>query len=424
MEYVLLLLLVLTCSAFFSGLEFAFISADKLRVALQKKREENSKKSQILSKFYEQPTQFLGTILIGNNIALVLFSLLMAEALQPFILNYTEDEFWLQLVPVLIATPIILLTGEFIPKTVFRLNPSGILSFFAIPFSYLMWILSPVVRFTVWVATSLLRIFFGIKPAKNEMRLGKIDLQNYVNETNKAIGDDLKIDTTLFSKALALSNTKVRECMVPRPEIVGIDQSKGMDIARVQQAFIKAHHSKLVVYNKSIDNVKGYVHHQDVLANNVNGQKLRIWDLPTVPETLLATDLMNIFINKQRTIAWVIDEFGGTAGIVTMEDIMEEVFGEIYDEHDAEKVKLLEEKTSNGYLFSGRWEIDYLNENYGLKIPQGDYETLAGYVLNKCENMPLQGYSFENGDFIFNVAEVTATRIEKVEVTTQPKTEA
>jgi len=409
---ILLIALVLIASAFFSGLEFAFISANKLRVELQKQK--SGLVGRALSMFYEKPSQFLGTTLIGNNIALVIYSLLMAKLLEPQLELIYPNEFFVLFAQSIISAILILIFGEFLPKNLFRLNPSAALSFFAIPFAIIWWILRLPVIFVVWIADLLLKLFFNIKDNNDTPALGYVDLHNYVQQTHEHVDDKKHIvDTALFSKAIELRDIKIKECMVPRPEINGIDISSGIDIEVIKDAFIKTQHSKLILYKDSIDNIIGYIHHQDILANEINGKALKHWELIIVPETMPAAKLLNRLIGKQRSMAWVVNEFGGTAGIVTLEDIIEEVFGDIQDEHDHYS---LQEKIidDNEYEFAARLEIDYLNEKYSFNIPSGEYETLAGYILSKHESIPQKSQTIFIDNFEITILESSNSRIKTI----------
>lgn len=415
MSYFTALIITLLASAFFSGLEFAFISANKLKLALQQKQ--GGVVGRLLSAYYKKPSQFLATTLTGNNIAMVFYGITMAKILEPYLYVWFPDsEILVQLILTVISTIIILIVGEFLPKNLFRLNPNGILHALALPFAVIyggLWIF---VVFVVFLAKILLRLFFGLDYQDEEqLALGKVDLQHYLEENLEVSNDTSSTsnnepapeeNTLLIQKTLELTNTKIRECMVPRTEVIGVEQSE--DIEEMKQKFIQTKHSKLVVYEEDIDHIIGYVHHQDILRSKKN-----VWDIMAVPETMPAVTLLQTFIRNRKSIAYVVDEFGGTAGLVTLEDIIEEIFGEIEDEHDAKGLidKQIDEKN---FRFSARLEIDFLNEKYNLQIPEGDYETLSGYIMHIHESIPSIGDMIETAHFEFKILDASQNRIKIV----------
>ena len=409
MDYIFLITALLA-SAFFSGLEFAFISANKLQIEL--KKQEGGILGRTLGMYFSKPSRFLATTLVGNNIALVIYSILIAKVLEPPLQNWLHSEFSILIVQTIISTIIILIVGEFIPKSLFRLNPNGILNLVALPFLGIYWGFWIFVSIIVFLAKILLRLFFGIEYQDEEkVVFGRVDLQHYLQETTVNNKESEDIDTLLFERALKLTKIKVRECMVPRLEIQAIGDTDQLDIIR--ERFIETKLSKLPVYKKNIDHIIGYVHHQDALK-----KQRKIWKIVEIPETMPAADLLEHFIKERKSIALVLDEFGGTAGIVTLEDIIEEIFGEIRDEYDEES--FVEKKLSEiQYEFSARLEIDYLNDKYQLGIPKGDYETLAGYIVNKHESIPEKGEQLFIDQFNFEITEVSPnrTRIEKIIIT-------
>ena len=348
MEYLFFLVLTILASAFFSGVEFAFISSDKLGIEL--KKQGSGVSSKLLSLYFDKPSHFLTTTLVGNNIALTLYGMTMSVLLEPILKTWGMTEIPILLLQTLISTTIILIFGEFIPKNLFRLNPNGILYFIAIPFAIIYGGLWIVVVFVVFFAKFILTTFFNLEYHINDQKdFEKIDLQHFLKKNQQQTTiNSTQTKTILLEKALDLNTTKIRECMVPRTEIIGVDKQE--TIENIKKLFIESKHSKLIVYHNNIDHIIGYLHHQDILR----GRK-KVWQIMVVPETMPAIHLLNSFIKDRKTIAYVADEFGGTAGIVTLEDIIEEIFGEIRDEHDDEK--FVEEQLSDThYRFSAQKE--------------------------------------------------------------------
>lgn len=415
MSYISALIITLLASAFFSGLEFAFISANKLKLALQQKQ--GGMVANLLSLYYKKPSQFLATILTGNNIAMVIFGITMTKTLEPPLQEwFPHSEVLILLVITLLSTILVLIFGEFLPKNLFRLNPNGILQTLALPFAVVyggLWIF---VVFIVFLAKIFLKVFFRIDyKDKEELVLGNVDLQHYLKENLEIHSDttassngklESEDNTLLIQKTLELNHTKIRECMVPRTEVIGVEQQD--EVKEIKEKFIATKHSKLVAYEEDIDHIIGYVHHQDILRGRKN-----IWEIMAVPETMPAVTLLQTFIRERKSIAYVVDEFGGTAGLVTLEDIIEEIFGEIEDEHDAKG--LIDKRIdSRNFRFSARLEIDFLNEKYNLQIPEGDYETLSGYIIHIHESIPSVGDMIKTTHFEFKVLDASQNRIKTV----------
>ena len=407
------ILLFLILSALFSGTEIAFISASKLRVELE--RQKGSTRGAILARFYDKPAEFLGTMLVGNNIALVFFTLLMDELLAPFfsnVLNISVGGPLSLLISTLITTIIILIFGEFLPKTLFRLYADEILHFLAYPLraiKFLLFIPSWLMnKLSNWV----LRVILKTPVERVDTVITRMDLENFIKKTSRLDSEE-EIDTDYFEKALHLSNVKAKDCMIPRTEIEGLDIQSTVD--DLKALFAETRHSRLIVYKDDMDDVLGYVHHQQMLRNPKSIRHMII-DIPFVPETIRVRELLNKFIKEGKNIACVVDEFGGTAGVITLEDILEEIFGEIEDEYDQEDY--LEQKISdNEYIFSGRLEIDYLNEKYPeLNFPSGEYSTLSGYLVTTTEMIPAQGVELEMNGFMFILEMVSDTKIETIRI--------
>ena len=415
---IIIAVISLIASAIFSGLEFAFVSSNKLKVQLR--RERGGASGRALGMFFKNPSLFLGTTLTANNIVLVIYTTTMAKLLEPLIHNFTESGFLVLLIQTLISTLFVLLFGEYLPKILFRINPSGILARLATPFSVIYVLLWPFTTFVVWLAKILLKVLFNIEYKTSETVFAKTELQNYLlqHQINKSTSsetshfsdaEEIVVDQHLIEKALEFTDAQVRDCLIPRTDIEGVEMNE--DIQSVKDIFIHTKHSRLVVYEENLDTIKGYYHHRDILDN-----ELKIWDIPVVPESLSAINLLKELRMNDKSIALVVDEYGGTAGIVTLEDIIEEIFGEIHDEHDDD---IWEEKIigKNRYRFSGRLEIDYLNEKYELNIPEGDYETLAGFILTAQEEyiFPKKGTLINIGNYQIKILEADKNIIEMVE---------
>ncbi len=411
----LLALIFLLFSALFSGTEIAFISASKLRVELKKQK--GSKKGTILAGFYDNAARFLGSMLVGNNIALVLFTMVMEGLLVDSVLiKFFPGEFSLLLVNTLIITIIVLIFGEFLPKTLFRLYANDILYFLAYPLKVVLWIFAIPAWMMTKLSNFLLRVFFKTPVEEAENILTRLDLESFIKDTRLDDSEE-EIDTDLFERALHLRNVKVKECMVPRTEIEDIDVNGKVE--ELKQLFAETNLSRIIVSKDDIDSVQGYVHHQQMLYDP-KSVKSQVIDIPFVPEAMKVRDLLNKFIKERGNIACVVDEYGGTAGIITLEDILEEIFGEIEDEHDQEEY--VETKVSDlEYIFSGRLEIDFLNEKYEqLEFPEGDYTTLSGYLVMTTATIPEPGAEINLDGYKFILELVSDTKIETVRVIKLP----
>ncbi|HXB92086.1 MAG TPA: hemolysin family protein [Puia sp.] len=404
--------------AFFSGIEVAFMSANKLAIELKKKQGLNS--GIILSRFMERPAEFIGTTLVGFNIFLVIFGLMVGESLLP-LWNWMISKIHMDgsyvnairlFVETVVASIFILLFGELIPKSLFRSKSDSLLSFFASAMEFLNRFFNPIASFFVSFATWILKYVFNVRMDDRKSVLTGIDIEDFMQQTGDQEEDSKDLNKSLFEAALALPKVKVRECLVPRKEIEGIDIN--MPIEDVRKKFVETHLSKLVVYDGNLDHVTGYIHQLDLFKKPPLIKSI-LHPIPAVPESMSATDLINKFSRERKSIAWVVDEFGGTAGIVTMEDLLEEIFGEIRDEYDTEEFE--EKKLSNDeFIFSGRLEMDYLNKKYGLDLPETESETLSGYIINQHETIPHLKDRIIVGDYEFEILNVSDTRIEMVRV--------
>lgn len=412
---IIFILLFLLLSALFSGTEIAFISASKLRVEL--KRQKGSRQGTILARFYEDPASFLGTMLVGNNIALVIFTSLMTRVLEPVIeTNLGITGPLVLLLQTLIVTIVVLIFGEFLPKTLFRLFADEVLYFLAYPLAFFRYILAMPSWIMTKLSNFLLRIIFKTSFDEVDNVITRFDLEDFIKDTRTGQYKE-EIDSTLFENALHLQKVKVKECMVPRTEIRDIDVLESVE--ELKSLFLETNLSRLIVRKEDIDNVLGYVHHQQMMEypDSVEGM---ILDIPIVPEAMKVTDLLNKFIKERLNIALVVDEYGGTAGVITLEDILEEIFGEIEDEHDQEEYVEIQ-SGKDEWLLSGRLEISYLNDKYEeLDFPEGDYHTLSGYLVMTTATIPEQGAEIQLHGYRFILELVSETKIETIRVIRTP----
>jgi len=413
MNSLIIILLSLVLSAFFSGMEIAFVSSNKLRLELDIKQ--GNLTSWIISIFNSRPGDYIATMLVGNNISLVIYGILMAMLLEPLISHYTNSESTTLVFQTIISTLIILFTAEFLPKTIFRLSPNLALRVFAIPVLVFYILLYPITKLTIAISGFILHYFMRVPRNKkaHPNAFGKIDLDNLVNASNTEQNqqDEPEQEIKLFQNALDFSNVKLRDCMVPRTEIVAFDETVSME--ELRSKFIETGLSKILIYRESTDNIIGYINSKELFKNPSDLASM-IMSLPIVPETMPANKLLQSFIKDNKSISVVVDEFGGTSGIVTMEDILEEIIGEIEDEHDTSE--LTEDRLNEQeYIFSARHEIDYLNEKYRLNITESDdYETLAGLILFHYESIPKINDRIHIDGLIIRILDVSETRIELI----------
>jgi putative hemolysin len=401
------LFLMLLFSAFFSGLEIAYVSASKLRVEL--KKQQGGLRSRLMARFYADPPRFLGAMLVGNNIALVAFTLILSSLLGPLLAPWVGEDIVALLVITLIGTIVVLIFGEFLPKVLFRSFGERVLYTLAVPVRGLMLLLAIPAGILTWASNHLLRFFIKPVYGDEDNTFSRLELESLVRDSQSF--SETRIDAELFGKALHLKQVRVKDCMVPRTEIEAIDVIDSLDDLRA--LFVESKLSRLLVVDGDIDNVLGYVHHQQMLNGKGPIRKM-IFQLPFVPESMKVQDLLNLFIKEKTSLACVVDEYGGTAGIITMEDILEQIFGEIEDEHDEEEY--IEEVVSEGeYRFSGRLEIDYLNDKYPeLQLPRGEYHTLSGYLVMTTANIPEEGEELVLDGYRFILEKVSDKKIETV----------
>ncbi|MDD2562670.1 MAG: hemolysin family protein [Salinivirgaceae bacterium] len=413
--YIIITVIAVFFSAFFSGIEIAYITASKLKIEIERKKSRYS--SFIMGLFLKNPSQFIATMLIGNNLALVVYGIFIALILEPFIRIVVINDWLVLLIQTLISTMVILITGEFTPKILFRINPNKVLRVFAFPVMLFYIILFPIARFTTILSNLFLRLIAGKKSIKrgkvsvfDRYDLGDLIYNHKPDTQNQALAES---NVKMFRNVLDFRDITVRECVVPRNELVAVDSTE--EVCDVVLLFTKTGYSRILVYDDNIDNIIGYVHTSDMLIMPSTIKSI-IHAIPIVPETMPANKLLGKLIKQRKSIALVVDEFGGTSGVVTMEDIIEEIIGEIEDEHDT---NLYEEKKleDNKYLFSGRLEIDHLNEKYGFGIEENEsYETLAGFIIHHHRNIPKQNQVITISNFTFKIIKATGTQIKTVEM--------
>lgn len=415
MNLLIIILVTILFSAFFSGMEIAFVSANKLRLELDKKQ--NIVFSSLMSLYTKKPGQFIATMLVGNNLALVIYGIAFADLLQPLLSRYIQSESLVLLGQTVISTMLILATAEYLPKMLFRINPNYILKLFTVPIAFFYFLFYPITKISVFLSKIILRLFLNEKISEVDEKtvFSRIDLDHFVNEPEKntisSAPTEVDNEVKLFKNALDFSSVKLREILVPRTEMVMLDIESTID--ELRQKFIETGYSRILFYSRTIDNIIGYVHHS-IIFTKPESIKENLRKVLIVPETMSASKLLSKFIQQRLSIAIVVDEFGGTAGMVTTEDILEEIFGEIEDEHDT--VDLIMKKISdNEFVLSGRLELDEINEKFNLRFPEDeDFETLAGFILSHYESIPKAGTIIQIDDFQFKILKATNTKIELV----------
>lgn len=405
------LIITLFFSAFFSGMEIAFVSSDRLKIEVDKKK--GGVAANIIDRFVNRPSKYIASMLLGNNVALVLYGLLMAKVLEQPISKFINSEFWVLIVQTLLSTILILFAAEFIPKTLFRINPNKSLKFFAIPVYLIYIIIYPLTSVTIFISNVFLKLIFKTSASSENTKVfGKVDLNNFINkpqQDTEEIEDELKI----IQNTLDFDKIKLRECIIPRNEIVTIN--KHATIPELTDLISQSGFSKIPVIDGSIDKIIGYVHVHGLYKNPKDITQVMV-DIPIVPETLTAQKLFNLLIRKNRSLALVVDEYGGTSGIVTIEDILEEIFGEIEDEHDTTDF-IFKKINDTTFEFSGRVEIDKINEEFNIGIKESDdYETLSGYILQKIERFPEKNETIIIENMEFTILKTEHPKIEIVRI--------
>ena len=414
MDLHLVIIITILFSAFFSGMEIAFITANKLRLELDKKQ--NFIYSKLISLYTQNPAQFIATMLIGNNVALVIYSIAFSKLLKPVLEPYMANSLVL-IAQTLISTIIILVTAEYFPKVFFRIYPNGLLKFFTVPISFFYFLFYPLTRLTMGISKIVLKVLLNeeIRNVNEKIVFSRIDLDHFVNETENVNvsqnKEEIDNEVKLFRNALDFSKVRLREIMVPRTEMAVLDINSSVE--ELRQKFIETGYSRILFYSENIDNIVGYIHHS-VIFTNPESITANLSKVLIVPETMPASKLLSKFIQHRLSIAIVVDEFGGTSGMVTSEDILEEIFGEIEDEHDT--VYLIEKQVApNEYIISGRVELDDLNDKFNLDFPENEnYETLAGFILYNYESIPKINTILNVGKYRFKILKATNTKIELV----------
>lgn len=407
-------LISLLFSAFFSGVEIAFISSNKLQLELDKSKRKFS--SKMIAFFSKNESDFITTMLVGNNIALVVYGIFMTQILTPKLQLFVSSDFVLLLAQTIIATLIVLVTAEFLPKAIFRIFPNQILNIFAIPIWLLFVLLRPAAILMLKIGNVLLRFVLKQDIAKDKQVFGKTELDDFLSNARSAEGAEKnRVEVEMLQNALDLSEKRVRECMIPRTEIVAIDILSSVD--ELQEIFVKTKLSKLLVFKGNIDRIVGYIHSYDLFKSPKNLRSVLL-PLPFVPESMKAMELLNQFIESDKGVAVVLDEFGGTAGMITIEDVTEEIVGEIVDEHDVDEVadQQINETT---FVLSGRSYVEDINRKYNLDLPDSDeYETISGLLLHHLENIPKRDDVIELKNYYFTINNVNKTTIQEVRLVT------
>ncbi|MFE3871532.1 hemolysin family protein [Flavobacterium sp. ZS1P70] len=415
MEISIIILCLILC-AFFSGMEIAFISSNKIYLEIEKKQDNFL--SRILTKLTEKPSKFIAAMLIGNNIALVIYGFFMGGLLMRWVesFGYHFSSLLDLLVQTILSTLIVLITAEFLPKVFFQIYANTLIKFFAVP-AYVFYVLFYFIStFFIWVSDFVLKKFFKTEGDQAQIYFSKVELGNYITEQMSTVEDNEEVDSEIqmFQNALEFSGVKARDVMSPRTEIVAIDLYNSMD--ELNKLFIETGYSKIVVYENSLDDIVGYVHSFDLFKKPESIKEIVIL-VEFVPETIYIKDAMNLLTKKRKSVAVVLDEYGGTSGIITIEDIVEELFGEIEDEHDSEEELIEKELGDDTYLFSARFDVEYLNQTYKLNIPERDsYGTLGGFIVDFTKEIPQKGTVITIGTFHFVIEEATNKKIELVKM--------
>ncbi|MBB1546686.1 MAG: HlyC/CorC family transporter [Capnocytophaga sp.] len=406
---IVIILTTLVLSAFFSGFEIAYVSSNKVHIEILKKQE--GLIANILTRLTYRPSKLLATMLVGNNVALVVYGFEMGKVMTLLLPPFFQNVLW----HTIISTLIILITADFMPKVFFQIYANQLLKLFAIPAYFFYLLFYPFSSFIIWISDFVLRVFFKTKGDYVPLSFTKVELVDYISEQmgNAPKKEEVDAEVQMFQNALEFSGVKAREIMIPRTEIVAVDLNE--TIENLIATFVSSGFSKILIYNENTDDIVGYVHSFDMFKKPKTIKEVLI-PIVTIPETIQINEVLNLLMRKRKSMAVVLDEYGGTSGIVTLEDIVEELFGEIEDEHD--KDKFIEEKISDDeYLFSARLEVDYINETYHLNLPESEeYETLSGLIVLHTEEIPTQGETISLPPFVFSIEACSQTRIETVRI--------
>ena len=412
---IVITLLALLLSALFSGSEIAFVQSDKVRMEID--ASQGGVINRIIRKFSRHEEVFISTMLVGNNIVLVIYGITFSLIFNPILNSWFHNSALVLIVNTLLSTGVVLFAGEFMPKTVFRINPNFMIRLFALPLYLIYWVLYPVSKFVSAISGALMKLF-GIGNKKDQKEgLTIEELDNFLQDKIDSVSDKgiIENEVKIFSNAIDFKDTQISECMIPRNEIVGVEISE-LERESLIKKFIATGLSKIVVFREDIDDVLGYIHISELFDINANLRK-SLKPVIFTPETMLANKMMHRLLNEKKSMAIVVDEYGGTAGLVTVEDLVEEIFGEIEDEHDRNRL-VMKEISPGEYEVSGRVEIENLNEHFGLDLKEDDedYHTIGGYILNNCGELPAEGYSFEADGCKITVTKMAANRIELVKI--------
>jgi CBS domain containing-hemolysin-like protein len=412
-----IIILCLILSAFFSGMEIAFVSSNKIYLEIEKKQDDFI--SKILTKLTQKPSKFIATMLVGNNVSMVVYGFFMGELLMRWFINlgFHLTDFSNLLLQTIISTLIVLMTSEFLPKVFFQIYANTFIKFFALPAYFFYKLFYYISSFLIWISDYVLRKFFKTEGDQINLSFSKVELGNYISEQMNSVQDHETVDSEIqiFQNALEFSGVKAREIMTPRTELVAVDLHSS--IVDLRDLFIKTGYSKIVVYINTLDDIVGYVHSFELFKKPRSIKSIMI-PVEFVPETILIKDAMNLLTKKRKSVAVILDEYGGTSGIITIEDIVEELFGEIEDEHDSDE-ELIENRIDDlNYIFSTRLDVQYINETYKLNIPESDsYETLGGFIVDFLKEIPQKGAQITIGNFVFVIEEATNKKIELVKMT-------
>lgn len=410
------IILCLIFSAFFSGMEIAFVSANKIYLEIEKKQDDFI--SKILTKLTEKPSKFIAAMLIGNNIALVIYGFFAGDLLMRWFENLGLQLTDLSdlLLQTVVSTVIVLMTSEFLPKVFFQIYANSFLKFFAVPAYFFYWLFYYISSFIIWISDHLLRLFFKTDGDQITLSFSKVELGNYISEQMNAVQDLETVDSEIqiFQNALEFSGVKARDIMTPRTELVAVDLYSS--VADLRQLFIETGYSKILVYLNTLDDIVGYVHSFELFKKPRTIKSIMI-PVEFVPETIFIKDVLNLLTKKRKSVAVVLDEYGGTSGIITTEDIVEELFGEIEDEHDSDETLTETQLDAKNYIFSTRLDVAYLNETYKLTIPESDsYSTLGGFIVDFSKEIPQKGEQITIENYQFTIEAATNKKIELVKL--------